>query len=381
MAEKQQIAIIYENLTGWAGGTLYVLNLVSSLSLLDECDKPIIHLYCVSKKDFYSFQEITKYPYLKMEKLYRNPFIKALNKVFRYVKASPLSFFGIDISKTKDVFVFPVRSRNIMSNDHKILGWIPDFQELHYPEFFSKSELNYRDKEHRDFFLSKTPVVYSSKDAFQDFKKYYPEYDVKSFILPFAVTLPDFSDLNIQHVKSEFGINKKYFFCANQFWVHKNHMFLFRVFKKLIDKGFDYQLVCSGKLLDSKKDKYTQEIRSFLQQNNLQNRIVILGFIDRKKQLCLMKNSYAIIQPSLFEGWSTVVEDAKALNKYIYLSNLNVHIEQAPKNVCYFNPNDEEDLIDKLQNVHPNEIKYDYKIDIMNFGKCFIKIINEYGKE
>ncbi len=38
-----------------------------------------------------------------------------------------------------------------------------------------------------------------------------------------------------------------------------------------------------------------------------------LGFIDRGEQLQLMKNSIAIVQPSLFEGWSTVVEDTKAM--------------------------------------------------------------------
>ena len=32
-------------------------------------------------------------------------------------------------------------------------------------------------------------------------------------------------------------------------------------------------------------------------------------------QLRLMKESLGVIQPSLFEGWSTVIEDAKALNK------------------------------------------------------------------
>jgi len=34
------------------------------------------------------------------------------------------------------------------------------------------------------------------------------------------------------------------------------------------------------------------------------------------------------VQPSLFEGWSTVVEDARALGKPIVLSDIPVHLEQ-----------------------------------------------------
>ena len=36
----------------------------------------------------------------------------------------------------------------------------------------------------------------------------------------------------------------------------------------------------------------------------------------------------AVAQPSLFEGWSTIVEDAKTLGKPIFVSDLPVHREQ-----------------------------------------------------
>ena len=91
-----------------------------------------------------------------------------------------------------------------------------------------------------------------------------------------------------------------------------------------------------------------------------------------------MKNSYAIIQPSLFEGWSTVVEDAKALNKFIFLSNLKVHIEQSPLNVCYFDPKNSEDLVNKLIHVLPTEYEYNYQTNIKTFADNFIKIIDYF---
>ena len=91
-----------------------------------------------------------------------------------------------------------------------------------------------------------------------------------------------------------------------------------------------------------------------------------------------MKKSYAIVQPSLFEGWSTVVEDAKCLNKFIFLSNLNVHLEQNPRNVSYFDPRDESDLVDKLLNVIPTAFEQNYQNNVRDFGNAFIDIIKKF---
>lgn len=45
----------------------------------------------------------------------------------------------------------------------------------------------------------------------------------------------------------------------------------------------------------------------------------------------LMKHAIAIINPSLFEGGSTTVEEAKSLLKVIILSGIPVHREQNPR--------------------------------------------------
>jgi glycosyltransferase involved in cell wall biosynthesis len=52
----------------------------------------------------------------------------------------------------------------------------------------------------------------------------------------------------------------------------------------------------------------------------------------------LMRLSAALLNPSLFEGWSTTVEEAKALKKYMILSDLRVHREQAGDSANYFDP-------------------------------------------
>ena len=49
-----------------------------------------------------------------------------------------------------------------------------------------------------------------------------------------------------------------------------------------------------------------------------------------------MKNAKAIIQPSLFEGWSTVIEDARSLQVPVIATDLTVNIEQLGDKGKYF---------------------------------------------
>jgi hypothetical protein len=61
-----------------------------------------------------------------------------------------------------------------------------------------------------------------------------------------------------------------------------------------------------------------------------------------------MFGAVAIINPSYFEGWSTTVEEAKALGQRLILSDIPVHREQAPMYATYFMPNDAKALADIL---------------------------------
>ena len=76
----------------------------------------------------------------------------------------------------------------------------------------------------------------------------------------------------------------------------------------------------------------------FIEDNELSGVIHILGLLPRLDQIQLMRAAAAIVQPSLFEGWSTVVEDVRALGKRVFLSDIPVHREQQPPGAIYFQP-------------------------------------------
>jgi glycosyltransferase involved in cell wall biosynthesis len=82
--------------------------------------------------------------------------------------------------------------------------------------------------------------------------------------------------------------------------------------------------------------------------------VTVLGGVARADLLALLRRAAVVIQPSLFEGWGTTVQDAKALGRPVVCSDIAVHREQAPEAVGLFAPGDPGDLADLLERVWPD---------------------------
>jgi glycosyltransferase involved in cell wall biosynthesis len=97
----------------------------------------------------------------------------------------------------------------------------------------------------------------------------------------------------------------------------------------------------------------------FINKNTLNKKVEFLGLLPRMEQLSLILYSEAVIQPSKFEGWSTVIEDAKSLNKLVLASNLSVNIEQLNEKALYFSPDSDEELAIAMLKVLNKETNLD----------------------
>ena len=95
-------------------------------------------------------------------------------------------------------------------------------------------------------------------------------------------------------------------------------------------------VVCTGWQGDYRDPGYFDRQQDWIRRHRLERRIRILGLLSRADQVQLIRRAAAVLQPSLFEGWSLLVEDARALGKRIYLSDIPVHREQAPSNASFF---------------------------------------------
>jgi glycosyltransferase involved in cell wall biosynthesis len=90
-----------------------------------------------------------------------------------------------------------------------------------------------------------------------------------------------------------------------------------------------------------------------------------------------MKHAVAVIQPSLFEGWSTVIEDAMAMNQSIIASDLEVNYEQLGEKGVFFDRNDAVALAFKVQEqfMSKKKVDYNYKMKQLDFANNFISCL------
>ncbi len=382
MAERTRIGLIFSYDENWIAGAYYMLNIIHAINTGEDSLKPHIVLLSNKAENFNIVQTETNYPYLSYQKF---P-LKAKYSLFERVinKTCKILFNRRPIIKVpsppKIEFLYPNEDKSIQIEGLKKINWIPDFQEEFLPHFFSEAKIQERKKHQRDVICNGDFVVFSSEDARSHFKKLYPNANAKQYVLHFAVTHPDFSNQRIELLRTKYKLPQNYFFAPNQFWAHKNHQIILDAVNELKNQGEEIVVAFSGKENDHRNVNYVDELKKFIYEHDMKENIKFLGFIERTEQLCIMKNAIAIVQPSLFEGWSTVVEDSKALAKHLVLSNITVHQEQIKNDVSFFNPhqsNELSDILRTLQLKHPKQRKSNYHQTINSFGKSFLQLINE----
>lgn len=376
--ERKKVGIIFSNDSNWIGGTYYLLNLVSSFLMLDDKDKPEVVIFSWETTD-YEIVKKTGYPYLSFLNLYI-PYTlpeRILNKIF------PV-FFSKLLKKQFDSnvvdIIFPFNFQDKLKNISKKVFWVPDFQEFFYPEFFTKTEIEQRQHNQQEIAKQNGVLVLSSKSVQQDFYKIFPNAICPTKVINFAVTHPSYTHLDIDDLKVKFNIKSEYYFAPNQFWKHKNHLTVIKAVQLLKEQGHEVLIVFTGKEHDRRNPTYSDDLKEYVIKNNLSKNILFLGFIDRAEQLQLMNHAKAVIQPSLFEGWSTVVEDAKAMSQYIIASDIQVHREQLQNNCRFFSSKDEVGLAKILIELNKLPVivkqKNDYTLNVKIFAESFLQLIN-----
>jgi glycosyltransferase involved in cell wall biosynthesis len=381
MAQRKRVGLIFSYNENWIAGTYYILNIVHALKVLDDSEKPVLVILTETLDNFQRIRKETKYPYLEY---FQYPFLepqyslllRSVNKLYRILVNK--NFITKTIDKPQLDFVYP-KQINCLPHDVKKVNWIPDFQEDYLPQFFSEKEILKRKRDQKNIFSKGDVVVLSSEDAKSDFKRLYPKARAKTFVLPFAVTHPDYSKESIENLLKKYKLPRNYFFAPNQFWAHKNHIVILKALKKLKENGVEVLVAMSGRENDYRNKDNFIDLKKYITDNQLESQVVFLGFLPRTEQLCLFKNAQAIIQASLFEGWSTVIEDAKALSKFVIVSDLKVHQEQLQENAWFFDPNNFNELamhMKRYQSDQPKIKELDYNQSIFEFGKKFNELVH-----
>lgn len=351
MNKKHRTTIAVPVIDGeqWMGGAIYVRNLIYCLAALPKEQTPLVKL--IGNVDFSSsyVRELAQFPFVVTP-----PAVKGIASRLQANLAArlpmsigsilaPSYLGGIDL-------VFP--SFGLPPIGAVPIHWIPDFQHIKLPQFFAEQERLSRDNNIKKIAYEHGTLVLSSNDAAKDFYEFLPDATIQVRVWRFCTVITS-SEENGANPYKKYGLPERFIYLPNQFWAHKNHLGVFKALAILAARGFRPTIVCTGRENDSRDPSHMPMLRSFLAEHKLEKQVLFLGLVPRSDQISIFRSANFILQPSLFEGWSTVVEDAKALDRPLVLSDIPVHREQIEEGgnrgrVLFFNPEDPIDLADSL---------------------------------
>jgi glycosyltransferase involved in cell wall biosynthesis len=333
---------------GWMGGLNYQINLLSAL-VAHQAQRitPILFLGNDIDKEL-----LDKFSSIDGLKIVQSPEFNAQYKFKRLLMSllvgrdsSALSIFrrhNIDVAFEAANFYgwrFPL----------KTIAWIPDLQHQrlkHYFSFFAfwKREIGFRMQVY-----SGRHIMLSSEDAKSDFQHFYRIQPNRLHVVRFAVPIRAVNfDLN--RLLAKYDLPELFFYLPNQFWRHKNHECVIRALASANQKGCAITVAASGNPKDPRDPNYFPDLVNLAKSLGVSDQFKILGLIPYEDVQALMRGCAAIINPSRFEGWSTTVEEAKALSVNMLLSDINVHREQAGALALYFDVEDKDTLATLLIN-------------------------------
>lgn len=346
-----RIGIILTGDYTWAGGLYYSLNIIRLLHTI-SLTKNIQVVALVNKNTSAELLREISLQNVETVILDKKPLLYKIwcrmlglltGSGYRFV--SDINALGLDV-------LYPVirYEKGHEKLNCRVFYWLYDFQHKFLPELFRQEEIRKRDTDFQNVVGHATDIVVSSLDSKIHLKQFYPD-------CPANIHVYNFVSLIEKTNVPENSVPENYLVVCNQFWPHKNHITVLKAIDHLKKNNKEVHVVFTGKRDYAPYQKYVEQLDEFINRTGIGDRLGFTGFIAREEQIGLIRSAKAVIQPSLFEGWSTVIEDAKALNKFLLVSDLPIHREQVKTDALFFKPDDFITLAGYMSDLFNNTMK------------------------
>jgi glycosyltransferase involved in cell wall biosynthesis len=387
-----KIALMAVGDSSWQGGIQYITNIINALNSIKEEGELEIHLLKWETQVFNNLQKFNRHAIILHSIEEKIPSFTLLNRIYwfiqrKFFKRINPRYENYFIEQKFD-FVYPALLSNCGGRLNSA-AWIADFQYHHFPTGHSEETTKQAKLTISGIANNAKKIVLSSHFCERDAYSLFPQTKGKSFVMPFAVYIDKLhlKEQYLEEARNKYGIQGSYIMVSNLFAHTKNHKTLFEALGILRKKGKKVALVCTGNIVNYSDLGFANEVLQMLTDNGIRDQVSLLGLIPRHYQVALYRMATALVQPSINEGWSTFVEEAKALGKDLLMSDLEVHEEQYPNNPYVFRALDPSDLAQKIDKVllnnaetHFPDLKREnstfdkYQGEVISFGNRFLEI-------
>lgn len=365
-----RIGLIGDNFYLWGGGVDFITTILSSLIEYKDAELIVFigkeNRYFEILKQIKNYLVIEKLDYRKQQEYLtnrRNRFNNFLESIKMSCPKVEVVFYYFGKGQQENALQAALHDRNIdicfpiagtMSKNFDVpwIGYVSDFQHKYIPEFFEELEIQNRDIAFKKSISESKYILVNSKSVKDDIDKFYPNHLSRILVLPFLpfYTLSEEKTVDIKKYK----LPEKYFIISNQFWVHKSHITAFLALEEAYLDGFiDLHIVCTGLMEDYRNIEFIKELKCQIEKLQCKSNIHFVGHVPKNEQLAMLRESIALIQPTLFEGGpgGGATYNAISMGVPCILSDIPINREiQGYDNVFFFENRNPSSLYDKMLN-------------------------------
>lgn len=178
---------------------------------------------------------------------------------------------------------------------------------------------------YRKSFKNINKIIAISNDDKKNIEKHY------GFSKNKIVKVYDPIDITEDEIKLV-SAKKEYIFAVNIQYEHKNIDTLIKAFSIFIKQNPNYKLYLAGA-----KNWYTDKLEELVKELNLSEKVVFLGFIDKRELIDYWLKARLYVNPSIFEGFGMTSVESIIYGAPTLLADLDINREVTDGLCSYYN--------------------------------------------
>jgi glycosyltransferase involved in cell wall biosynthesis len=230
---------------------------------------------------------------------------------------------------------------------------IHDLGFLYHPEAYKKSHVSFLKRNTPKFLKKARRVVTVSEFSKNDIIKHYKTDADKIDVIHNGVKpvfRPNTPEEKIA-VKEKYTQGAEFFIYVGAIQPRKNLINLlkaFSIFKKRMQSSM--KLVLAGRLA-WKNEEFLKLLNTYKYKSD----VIITGYLPESELASLMASAYALVYPSLFEGFGVPVAEAMKCGVPVLTSEKTSMQEIAGEAALYFDPSDHTHIAENLMLIYRDE--------------------------
>jgi len=154
----------------------------------------------------------------------------------------------------------------------------------------------------------------------------------------------DISREKIDLIKKKYALPEKYILYIGTLQPRKNLPVLIEAYGKIRGEVAGYKLVLAG----GRGHNFDDKIIETVEKNGLSDQVILPGFIEEDDKAASIAGADVFCFPSLYEGFGIPILEAMSVGTPVVASRILPHEEIAQGSVAFFDPENPEELSEKL---------------------------------